>query len=115
VAAAVQGRPDLSIRYDNKLKAAHSQLSEKLYGHPSVEDRPPMRYTSEKLCVEYLYEQMGKTFQYGAADEEDIDDVTRTVWWMKALRMWRTSLWASRCHRTSVRFSPVCWSTVRCR
>jgi len=59
--------------YDDKLKAAHSRLSTKVFGESSVAAPATLRYTGELFGVEYLYSQTGRAFQLPKVELDDTD------------------------------------------
>ena len=70
--AAVRSAPTESC-YDDKLKAAHSHLVEKLYGQPASH-QPALKYTGELFGIEYLYRQTGQSLNLVKTDTDSESD-----------------------------------------
>ena len=75
MAAAVTEGTGFERCYDDRLKAACSQLATELYGQSFVEPSRPVTYTGELFGIEYLYSQTGQSFSFPSADKYEAEDV----------------------------------------
>jgi hypothetical protein len=78
MAAAVEGSTADNRCYNDRLMAAHHQLSQQLYGQSPVANPPPMRHTGELFGIEYLYSQTGHSFELFKPDADDVDVAQET-------------------------------------
>jgi hypothetical protein len=72
--AAVLSKSSIERCHDDQLKAAHSQLATQLFGQPTVEHHPPMKYTGELFGIEYLNSQTGQSLKLVKSDSDDEEE-----------------------------------------